>query len=145
MAVQYNGIERSEAFIEHVFETQGPFDGLVGFSQGAVMAAALAAMQKGGAALQGAPALRFVLLFAGARTTFPKHSEAMQASKIAVPSCHVYGEKDQIKKYSADLVPAFENSVVLVHERGHVVPQLEAPQLHALRAFLQSVSSPSRL
>jgi hypothetical protein len=29
----YHGLEESEAFVERVIKEQGPFDGLVGFSQ----------------------------------------------------------------------------------------------------------------
>lgn len=72
----YHGLEASEAYLEQVVAEQGPFDGLIGFSQGAIMAAALAAMQRTGAALRGAPPLKFVILFGAAFSEHPRHQEA---------------------------------------------------------------------
>ena len=41
--LQYEGLERSLEFVEEVWRTKGPFDGIVGFSQGATFTGLLAA------------------------------------------------------------------------------------------------------
>ncbi len=52
VAFEYVGLDESEAYVSHVLATQGPFDGIMGFSQGCLMASSLIAMQHHGTALQ---------------------------------------------------------------------------------------------
>lgn len=138
----YNGLEASEEFVQKVIQEQGPFDGLIGFSQGAVMAAAMAAMQRAGTVLQGAPPLRFICLFGAAFSDHPRHLEAFVKGRVEIPTVHVIGHKDFIRKHSVNLVRQFASPVVIFHPRGHVIPHLEGPQLAVLRAFFQSMLIP---
>ncbi|PNH06768.1 putative hydrolase C22A12.06c, partial [Tetrabaena socialis] len=62
-------LEVSERFLVQQLEEHGPFDGVMGFSQGSVMSSAMLALQLAGqlqnpdrAAL---PPIRFCILFAG--------------------------------------------------------------------------------
>ncbi|KAI8471168.1 MAG: serine hydrolase FSH [Monoraphidium minutum] len=138
----YHGLEASEAHVERVIREAGPFDGLAGFSQGAIMASAMAAMQRAGTALAGAPPLRFVLLFGAAFSEHPRHQEAFfKNGRVEVPNVHVIGHKDFIRKHSVNLVRQFANPVVIFHPRGHVIPHLGGPQLAVLRAFLAAVAT----
>lgn len=122
-------------------QQQGPFDGFAGFSQGAVMSAALAAMQASGTALRGVPPLKFVLLFAGMITTEPRHVAAMSGEPLAVPSCHIIGDQDFLRKHSDVLIGAFKSPLVLRHARGHAIASLGTAQLKQLRLFLVASSS----
>lgn len=62
---RYDGWERALAHLEAVAAEHGPFDGVVGFSQGGV--ALLVGMQRAGFALKSQPPLRFCVCFAGIR------------------------------------------------------------------------------
>lgn len=44
-----------------------------------------------------------------------------------------------VKEHAIRLAGAFDSPVVIMHNRGHVVPPLHNPNLAALRAFLQSI------
>eukprot|EP00877_Chromochloris_zofingiensis_P004961 jgi/Chrzof1/14466/Cz09g03290.t1 len=133
----YNGLDASEAYVTHYMLTHGPFDGLLGFSQGGVMAATLAAQQVAGMALQTVPKLKFVVCIGSAMTAHPRHLEAM-TGRVQLPSCHIIGHKDYIKEYSIELVRQFQAPIVIMHGRGHVVPNLEGMHLEVLRAFFKS-------
>lgn len=50
--MQYNGVDDSLSALERLMEAQGPFDGLLGFSQGAALAALVAALQERGLRFQ---------------------------------------------------------------------------------------------
>ncbi|KIZ03275.1 hypothetical protein MNEG_4681 [Monoraphidium neglectum] len=135
----YHGLENSEPFVEKIIMERGPFDGIIGFSQGAIMAAAVAAMQRGGGALQGAPRLRFACLFGAAFSEHPRHLEAFKNGRVDLPTVHIIGHKDFIKEHSITLVRKFANPIVIFHPRGHVIPRLEGPQLAVLRAFFSAM------
>lgn len=136
------GLDASEAYVERVIREQGPFDGLMGFSQGAVVAATMAAMQRVGMTLRGAPPLRFVCVFGAAHSRHPRHLEAFQQGRVEIPTCHIIGHKDFIKEHSVNLVRQFDSPIVICHPRGHVIPNLQGPQLAVLRAFLESMAQP---
>lgn len=135
----YEGLEASEAFVERVIREQGPFDGLMGFSQGAVMAAVMAAMQRAGMALAGVPPLRFICVFGAAYSEHPRHQEAFLKGPVDIPTCHVIGHKDFVRKHSVMLVRQFKKPIIIFHERGHVIPNLKGTQLAVLRAFFASM------
>ncbi|KAG1671066.1 hypothetical protein FOA52_000737 [Chlamydomonas sp. UWO 241] len=129
----------STELVARVLKEQGPFDGLVGFSQGSILASALIAMQHRGIILQDVPPLRLVILFAGLRSVHPDHIAATDNGKLKVPSLHIYGDKDNVIEHCHHLVEAFEGAVVLRHARGHVIPRLSPVHLACLRAFLSQL------
>mmetsp|Transcript_4027 Transcript_4027/g.10029 ORF Transcript_4027/g.10029 Transcript_4027/m.10029 type:complete len:298 (-) Transcript_4027:173-1066(-) len=131
-------MERSIATVAAALRAQGPFDGLVGFSQGAIMASSLVALQRAGEALQDIPPLKFCVLFAGMRSKYPGHAAAF-SQKVSVPSLHVFGDRDELKHpHCLELADAFANPIVISHTRGHVIPPLDGYQLACMRAFLTS-------
>ena len=56
---------------------------------------------------------------------------------MPVPSLHVFGSSDYIKEHCIELVRRFKDPLVLVHPRGHVIPEPVDYHLAAMRAFLQ--------
>ncbi|KAL6760730.1 serine hydrolase FSH [Haematococcus lacustris] len=130
-------MERSMAAITTVMQEQGPFDGVVGFSQGAIMAAAVTGLQAAGLALQHLPRLKFCVLYAGMPVRYPGHAQAF-ASKVAIPSLHVYGDRDDLKVHCQELADTFANPVVIKHTRGHIIPALNDYQMSVFRAFLSA-------
>jgi hypothetical protein len=135
-----------------------PYDGLLGFSQGTILASlALAFMQAGeagpGDGLAGiARPPRFALLFCGVFAK-PPMCEVLggaggrdDARRLALPSLHVIGAADPVAPLSRRLADAFTNPVVIEHGRGHVIPQFqEGGDLATLRAFLEARRAGSSL
>ena len=83
--------ESLKAVVDFVGEN-GPFDGLLGFSQGGAMLGLICGLQQQGK-------LPFSFRFAIFASAFRSHSSPHQhlySEKITLPSLHVYGEEDQV-------------------------------------------------
>ena len=72
---------------------QGPYDGILSFSQGACLAAILCAMKPTEPILE---SLQFVVLFSGFKSRISKHEKFYTEHIDTVRSCHVYGETDEV-------------------------------------------------
>jgi predicted esterase len=81
---------------------EGPGVGLLGFSQGAAVAASLAAASQRGAF----PPLRFVVLVAGFLPRDPA-IEALFDVPIEIPSLHVWGSADPFARHAPKLLQRF--------------------------------------
>ncbi|XP_006428776.2 uncharacterized protein LOC18039093 isoform X1 [Citrus clementina] len=86
--------EQSIAYIEDYMETHGPFDDLLGFSQGAFIAAASPGMQAEGVAFTKVPKIKFVILIVGAKFLGfefrqPKLVVNAFSSPVQCPSLHI--------------------------------------------------------
>ncbi|MFT5681771.1 MAG: hypothetical protein ACI8RZ_002683, partial [Myxococcota bacterium] len=126
----YDGVEETLEYLEGVFAEQGPFDGVIGFSQGGAVAGLLAAMQPFGA-IQ----MKFVICISG----FPSRAEVHRTlgeAKIALPSLHVFGEKDVLVDNSRTLALSewFAQPAVASHPGGHFFP--EKWPMDTISAFL---------
>ncbi|GAB6029269.1 Ovarian cancer-associated protein 2 [Chamberlinius hualienensis] len=116
------GFEESIQMIEEEFIKEGPFDGIIGFSQGACLGAMLAGLQQINKLK--AISFKFVILVAGFKSKSSAHIEFLPVEKIQIPSLHVYGETDGIipKAMSEELLQQFENPEIAIHPGGHYVP-----------------------
>ncbi|KAJ9458023.1 Esterase [Diplonema papillatum] len=131
---KYTGIAAAVGHLVAEFEKNGPFDGIWGFSMGAVMAALLAdGLQQG--SLPPAVDFKFAILFSA---PYPKDPVHKIAGGIATPSFHCYGMSDQIiPPESSKLVEAaFMKPSVITHEGGHLMPSAPAVR-KALKAFVR--------
>lgn len=92
---------------------------VLGFSQGAAVAAALAAASSRGEL----PPLRFVVLIAGF-TPRARDIAPLFAEPVRVPSAHVWGTSDRFAGQSPQLVERFDGATrrVLTWPGRHVVP-----------------------
>ncbi|XP_043724199.1 rhodanese-like domain-containing protein 6 isoform X2 [Telopea speciosissima] len=133
---QTGGFDISLAYLETVFSQKGPFDGILGFSQGAAMAAAVSA-ERG--KMDSEIDFRFVILCSGFALNFAH----VKPRSINFPSLHIFGNckgKDrQIACHtSKELTGLFEEgcSVVIEHESGHIIPT-QSPYIDQIKAFLQ--------
>ncbi len=136
---RYEGFDASLSFIEGVCREQGPFDGVLGFSQGATFAAVLAAMQP-----HPVMSFRFVVCISGFPSRADAHAAFVRPSSIAVPSLHLYGEKDALvtPDRSQQLFELFDpaSSRIVKHGGGHFVPG--AWPLADIRAFVEGFAEP---
>ncbi|OMO86291.1 hypothetical protein CCACVL1_09688 [Corchorus capsularis] len=83
---QTDGFDVSLAYLKKVFSEQGPFDGILGFSQGAAMAALVCAQ---GERLKGEIDFRFVILCSG----FALPLADFERGRIRYPSLHIFGSE----------------------------------------------------
>jgi predicted esterase len=119
-----------------VFSQKGPFDGILGFSQGAAMAALVSAQQE---RLKGEMDFRFVILCSG----FALKLAEFESQAINCPSLHIFGSdhgKDRqiANQASRDLSSLFDDgcSVIIEHDSGHIIPT-RPPYIDEIKSFLQ--------
>ncbi|KAL4378603.1 hypothetical protein GQ457_02G009040 [Hibiscus cannabinus] len=141
---EYTNVEECLAYIEDYMIKNGPFDGFLGFSQGAVLSAALPGMQRDGLALTRVPKIKFLILISGAKfgwSNFGHHNLTRNAfsSPLEFPSLHIIGEMDFMKPESTVLVQAFVDPFVINHPRGHTVPRLDEKSTEVMLGFIQRI------
>jgi len=116
--------------VERWVEQHGPISGICGISDGALIAAAVAARS---------PSLQFFINFCSTPwELLPTSMDLEVPQLITVPSLHVLGRSDTLLS-PAQLrsVPSrCENMTTLWHKGGHVVPLLDRAVAAALRRFL---------
>uniref|UniRef100_H3DFG2 Esterase OVCA2 n=1 Tax=Tetraodon nigroviridis TaxID=99883 RepID=H3DFG2_TETNG len=119
------GMDESVAAVRAAVKEQGPFDGILGFSQGAALVAMLCSLQERG--LEPDFRFRFAVLVAGFRSACQEHQEFYRVP-LQMPSLHVFGLEDRVipDSMSRDLLPTFEEPVVLIHPGGHFIPATAA-------------------
>lgn len=133
---QTDGCDVSVAYLKTVFSQEGPFDGILGFSQGAAMAT-LVSTQQG--RLKAEMDFRFVILCSG----FPLKLPELDRELINFPSLHIFGSnhgKDRqiANQASRDLASLFDDGcrVIIEHDCGHIIPT-RSPYIDEIKNFLQ--------
>jgi pimeloyl-ACP methyl ester carboxylesterase len=143
------GIYRSLDLLAATLKSEGPFDGIVAFSQGTVVGAMVASLLQGNvrrrayeAALEQSntifdypesfldirhPLLKFALFYASRVGTGDYSGWMYQHPRIATPFCHFYGEWDPMVSYEErdavlERVRGDEEAIVVAHGGGHFVP-----------------------
>eukprot|EP00300_Choanocystis_sp_HF-7_P026679 c3037_g1_i1.p1 GENE.c3037_g1_i1~~c3037_g1_i1.p1 ORF type:complete len:227 (+),score=34.00 c3037_g1_i1:80-682(+) len=121
----YEGIEKSLELITQTYATHGPFDGVLGFSQGAGLAGLLLAMQSTSPQPWN---FKFAIFVGGFRFRQRGWQALAEQAPFNVPTLHVAGEKDQVIPVAASqrFATLFVNPTQYVHGGGHVVPQRQA-------------------
>ncbi|KAI8030716.1 Rhodanese-like domain-containing protein 6 [Camellia lanceoleosa] len=117
---EYMNFDECIAYIEDCMTRIGPFDGLLGFSQGALLSTALPGMQTEGVALT-------------------RLAENAFSSPIECSSLHFISEKDLAKPYAIELLDSFVDPFVIYHHEGHVVPKLDEKGLEVMLSFLEKI------
>lgn len=119
------GLDESVAVVREAVKAQGPFDGILGFSQGAAFVAMLCSLQE----QKREPdfSFRFAILVAGFRSACKEHQTFYDAP-VQIPSLHVFGLEDRVipDNMSRELLPSFQDPQVLTHPGGHFVPAASA-------------------
>ncbi|NXP04958.1 OVCA2 Esterase, partial [Thinocorus orbignyianus] len=127
------GLEESLSAVEAAMAEHGPFDGLLGFSQGAALAAMVCALRA-----RGDPRfpVAFAILVAGFASRAPAHAHFYR-DPISLPTLHVVGDADAViaAPLSRELAQHFVEPTVLTHTGGHFVPAA-APQKKVYLDFL---------
>ncbi|KAF2132370.1 dihydrofolate reductase [Dothidotthia symphoricarpi CBS 119687] len=159
----YEGLEEGLSRIADVLRRSGPFDGVVGFSQGGAMAGMVASLLEPGRrsafeaaystggmqypssfeALDHAP-LKFAVSYSGFAAQGENPYRAFYEPKIATPVLHFIGSQDVVvlEERSLALVRACvgrgEGDVVY-HPGGHFLPSTQKACVNALVGFIKGV------
>lgn len=130
---EYRGWETTHDYVRALLERY-PDAGVFGFSQGAGLAATVAALAVAGAL----PPIAFAVMVAG-RTPRADVIAPYFERPVAVPSLHVWGEADPLASGSADLSRRFapEGREVVPWPGSHRVPA-RGPASDAIIRFLES-------
>ncbi|XP_047962343.1 esterase AGAP003155-like [Salvia hispanica] len=134
---EYVNFDECLAYIEDYMIKHGPFDGLLGFSQGAILSAALAGMQANGVALTRVPKIKLVVIIAGAKFRHPSVIEKAYSTPIRCWSVHFIGDQDFLKEYGTELLDSFVDPVVIRHPKGHTIPRFDEEGLKSMLSFLE--------
>lgn len=123
MSTNLINLEMTLARLVPLLEQQGPFDGIMGFSQGAAVASAICSLLEKPSCLIRHPAFKFAVLFCGARPSSSQFDHIYR--DIETPSLHLVGKQDIMvpTERSLGLANAFNRSAVVYHPGNHFIPQ----------------------
>lgn len=111
----YQGWERTQIGLGHIFKTQGPFDGILGFSQGAILAGLLCGMN----GVTDLPIKFDFAIMVGGFLARDKELAKVYALRelYNLPTLHVYGTSDFIvdAMQSEKLSLRFQNPQIIIH------------------------------
>ncbi|KAJ1396097.1 Serine hydrolase FSH [Sesbania bispinosa] len=136
---EYTNFDECLQYIEDYMIKHGPFDGLLGFSQGAILAAGLPGLQEKGVALTKVPKVKFLIIIGGAKFRSPSVVEKAYSSPISCPSLHFLGETDFLRQYGNELLESCVEPVVIHHPKGHTIPRLDDESLKTMMNFIERI------
>lgn len=122
---EYTNLDECISYLCEYITTKGPFDGLLGFSQGATLSALLLGYQSQGKVLKEHPPFKLFVSISGSKFRAPSICEIAYKETIKVKSVHFIGEKDWLKHPSQDLAASFQDPLIIRHPQGHTVPRLD--------------------
>ena len=147
---EYEGLQESLSNIKELYRND-PFDGVFGFSQGAVFAPIVASSCP----------VKFVCCVSG---FIPRPLNARKLITYQGPSLHVFGEMDGLvlAEHSRELAQLLSgtdslhesttagsyqvigNSTIINHKKGHLIP-LDKPNRHLITGWIKQVVNPEKL
>ena len=137
---RYQGFQESAKAVSETL-SQGSFDGIAGFSQGAAFAAILARAHSS--------KLKFAILFSGFSPRDHRILNTNVDAKCVLPTLHVYSNNDSVvaSARSVQLASdAFESSACefYKHDKGHSVPN--DPEFYStLHTFIRKACSSAKI
>lgn len=138
---EYTNFDECLQYIEDYMIEHGPFDGLLGFSQGAILSAALPGLQEKGVALTKVPKVKFLIIIGGAKFRSATVAEKAYTSPIRCPSLHFLGETDFLRQYGTELIESCVQPVVIHHPKGHTIPRLDDESLKTMMTFIERIQN----
>ncbi|KAI3685723.1 hypothetical protein L6452_34981 [Arctium lappa] len=137
--MEYENFDKSLEYIEELMIKHAPIDGLLGFSQGAILSAALPGLQAKGIALTKVPKIKFIMIVSGAKLRNESLAEKAYSVPIQCPSLHFLGEEDFLKPHGIELLKSVEDPVIIHHPKGHTIPRLDEKGLETMMKFLDRI------
>jgi predicted esterase len=125
-AARYEGWSHTCKWVDSLFEREGPFDGVFGFSQGAALAALLVGLRShdGTTTTHKPLAFDFVIMVGAFVANDPELARLYDSQEsYDLPSIHIIGRSDFVvpSEYSRKVAAKFKNPLVLEHNGGHVI------------------------
>ncbi|CAN6241556.1 unnamed protein product [Urochloa humidicola] len=139
--VECRNLDGCFSYLEELMIREGPFDGLLGFSQGAAVSAVLAGLQEQGLAFTGVAKVKCVIAISGGEIHAPVDAARAFSSKIMCPSLHFIGDDDFAKPLGEELLEAFADPLVIRHPCGHIVPNLDEKGLQTMLTYLDKIET----
>lgn len=136
---EYTNLEECISYLCDYITTKGPYDGLLGFSQGATLSALLLGYQSQGKVLKDHPPIKFLISISGSKFRIPSICDVAYKDPIKAKSVHLIGEKDWLKLPSQDLAAAFQDPLIIRHPQGHAVPKLDEMATQKLLGWTKEV------
>jgi len=160
---EYVGIEEGLQVVADTITSQGPFDGVMGFSQGAALAAMVSSLLEGESRKEAfnaaqaksklampypssfakldQPPLRFCVSYSGFIAPGDRYTAFYEPS-IHTPLCHFIGSLDTVVEEArtnllVDAAGGPEKTTVVVHPGGHFVPN-NRQYLDTVVAFIKA-------
>ncbi|OZJ03028.1 hypothetical protein BZG36_03269 [Bifiguratus adelaidae] len=142
---KFEGVEKNAkkdeatfALIQETFDKKGPFDGVMGFSQGACLSSIITAILERRDQKLLHPPLKFAMFFSGFRPMDERYAYLYDdGPKLRTPTFHCIGQRDHIvtPERSETLIQCFEQPEVFYHPGNHYVPSYDGAT-RAIRIFL---------
>jgi hypothetical protein len=122
--VNYESVKQALDFVQDIIVEDGPFDGIMGFSQGAALALGLLLRYASEHPLDPAYAIcKWAVLFSCVEIDREK-TQLDDDSLLSIPSLHVYDQSDSLLGTGGSNVACEPGSAKLIlHERGHAIPR----------------------
>ncbi|KAL5546922.1 hypothetical protein UlMin_006609 [Ulmus minor] len=136
---EYTNLEECISYLCEYITSKGPFDGLLGFSQGATLSALLLGYQAQGKVLKEHPPMKLFVSISGSKFRDPSICDVAYKDTIKVKSVHFIGAKDWLKLPSEDLATAFDNPLIIRHPQGHTVPRLDEEATKQLKSWTTDI------
>ena len=134
--VDLDSARRALDFVQETIDEEGPFDGVIGFSQGATLALALLLRHSTDHPLDPPYAIfKFAIFFSCVGI---REDQNHWDSKLGIPSLHVFDEADSISAKSTIAKELCEpgSAKLVVHQRGHDIPR-DNVSVNAILAAIQ--------
>ncbi|XP_051213572.1 dihydrofolate reductase isoform X1 [Lolium perenne] len=136
---EYTNLDECISYLCDYMVKNGPFDGLLGFSQGATLSALLIGYQAQCKVLNDHPPIQFMVSVSGSKFRDPSICDVAYKAPIKAKSVHFIGEKDWLKVPSEELAAAFDDPLIIRHPQGHTVPRLDDASIKQLSAWRSSI------
>jgi len=135
----YYNFEKCLDYVEDFMIKNGPFDGLLGFSQGAYLSAALPGLQAQGVALKKVPKIKYLIIVSGAKMKDMTWAQHAYAEPIQCPSLHFLGKEDFLRTLGEEMLENFVDPLVIHHPKGHTVPRLDDASQAIMLGFIEKI------
>lgn len=160
----FSSVDDALDYLDDLVAEEGPFDGVLGFSEGASLATAYLLRLAHRDQLHST--FRFSLLFAsgGFDMSYLQQTPRQQGGsasslrapgmgtsegwfrKLDIPTLHVIGDADELREKSSKMVQLWQagSAIVVDHPDGHVIPKNGTSLARisaAVKALMQSIES----
>ncbi|KAH6617684.1 serine hydrolase FSH [Chaetomium sp. MPI-SDFR-AT-0129] len=130
IATTHRSTDNALKFLVNIMEEQGPFDAIIGYSEGATVAATLLLHEQQRSKKKDIPPMfKYAIFFAGWPPVDPVHHNMILSDEtdatIEIPTCHIIGSLDPYVHGSMALYNVCDPDTAYMfdHAKGHTLPR----------------------